>query len=131
MSASTKISVMVVSGSHERLQMAAMVASVAAVSGDQVSVFLSMNALGYFRKSSDAAAPAEGEFGRVMAQKKVPKFKDLLAQAVELGDAKIFPCSMAMDVLALQPGDLEPYLAEPIGLTAFLIDAAGSQAWTF
>ena len=131
MSAQTKISVMVVSGSHERLQMAAMVASVAAVSGDQVSVFLSMNALGYFRRSADSTAPTEGEFGRLMAQKKVPKFKDLFAQAVELGDAKIFPCSMAMDVLALQPNDLEPYLAEPIGLTAFLIDAAGSQAWTF
>jgi peroxiredoxin family protein len=107
------------------------VASVAAVSGDQVSVFVSMNALGYFRKGHDAVAAAEGDFGRVMAQKKVPKFKDLFAQAVELGDAKIFPCSMAMDVLALQPGDLEPFLAEPIGLTAFLIDTAGSQAWTF
>ena len=131
MSAPTKISVMVVSGSHERLQMAAMVAAVGAVSGNQVSVFLSMNALAYFRKGPVAAASAEGEFGRLMAHKKVPKFKDLFAQAVELGGAKIFPCSMAMDVLALHPGDLEPYLAEPIGLTAFLIDAADSQAWTF
>jgi peroxiredoxin family protein len=126
-----KLSVIVVSGSHERLQMAAMVASVGAVSGNQVSVFLSMNALGYFRKGYAAVPAPEGDFGRVMAEKKVPKFKDLFAQAVELGDAKIFPCSMAMDVLALQPGDLEPYLAEPIGLTAFLIDAADSQAWTF
>jgi len=131
MDAPPKISIIVVSGSHERLQMAAMVASVAAVSGNQVSVFVSMNALGYFRRSPESTPPAEGEFGRVMAQKKVPKFKDLFAQAVELGDAKVFPCSMAMDVLALKPGDLEPYLAEPIGLTAFLIDAADSQAWTF
>jgi peroxiredoxin family protein len=131
MSEAQKLSVIVVSGSHERLQMAAMVASVAAVSGDQVSVFLSMNALAHFRKGPGAAPAPEGDFGRVMAQKKVPKFKDLFAQAVELGDAKIYPCSMAMDVLALQPGDLEPYLAEPIGLTAFLIDTAGSQSWTF
>lgn len=131
MSNTQKLSVIVVSGSHERLQMAAMVASVAAVSGDQVSVFLSMNALAHFRKGQGAVPAPEGDFGRVMAQKKVPKFKDLFAQAVELGDAKIYPCSMAMDVLALQPGDLEPYLAEPIGLTAFLIDTAGSQSWTF
>ena len=41
--ASSKISIMVVSGSRERLQMAAMVASVGAVSGDEVTVFLSMN----------------------------------------------------------------------------------------
>ena len=44
MSAS-KICVVVVSGSLERLQMAAMVASVGAVSGQEVMVFLSMNAL--------------------------------------------------------------------------------------
>jgi peroxiredoxin family protein len=131
MSTPAKVSVMVVSGSHERLQMAAMVASVAAVSGNQVTVFVSMNALAHFRRSADAMPSPEGEFGREMSQKKIPKFKELFAQAVELGDAKIFPCSFAMDVLALQPGDLEPYLAEPIGLTAFLIDAAGSQAWTF
>jgi len=131
MSGRPKISIIVVSGSHERLQMAAMVASVGAVSGNQVSVFLSMNALGYFRKDHAVIPEPEGEFGRVMAQKKVPKFRDLFAQAVELGDAKIFPCSMAMDVLALRSSDLEPYLSESIGLTAFLIDAADSQAWTF
>ena len=52
-----KISIIVVSGAHERLQMAAMVASVGAVSGNEVSVFLSMNALPYFVTGSAAAAP--------------------------------------------------------------------------
>ena len=53
-----KISIIVVSGAHERLQMAAMLASVGAVSGNDVSVFLSMNALPYFVKGSDRRAPA-------------------------------------------------------------------------
>ena len=127
----SKISIMVVSGSRERLQMAAMVASVGAVSGGEVIVFLSMNALPYFIKGHGANAPVEGEFGKTMESKSVPPFKDLFHKAVELGDAKIYPCSMAMDVLSAHPEDLEPYLAEPLGLTKFLSDAAGGQVWTF
>jgi len=128
---SSDISIMVVTGTRERLQMAAMVASVGAVSGSKVTVFLSMNALAYFIKGHTATAPAEGEFGKTMEGKNVPPFKDLFRNAVELGDAKIYPCSMAMDVLHTKPEDLEPYLSEPLGLTKFLSDTAGSQVWTF
>ncbi len=128
---SNKISVMVVSGSHERLQMAGMVALVGAVSESEVTVFLSMNALLYFMKGHTVAAPAEGEFGRTTGGKNVPPFKELFQSAVEMGDAKIYPCSMAMDVLGANPEDLEPYLAEPIGLTKFLTNAEGGQILTF
>lgn len=127
----SKLSIMVISGSLERLQMAGMVASVGAVSGQEVTVFLSMNALQYFVKGSDVTAPTEGSFGEVMSQKNVPEFKSLFENAVELGDAKIFPCSMAVDVLDVQEDDLEPYLSEPLGLTKFLSDTADSQIWTF
>ena len=127
----SKISILIVSGSLERLQMAGMVASVGAVSGSEVTVFLSMNALQYFIKGSDTSAPAEGSFGDVMSGKNVPPFKSLFENAVELGDAKIYPCSMAMDVLDADAEDLEPYLSEPLGLTKFLNDAADHQIWTF
>jgi peroxiredoxin family protein len=122
---------MVVSGSRERLQMAAMMASVGAVSGNEVSVFLSMNALTYFIKGVDQHAPAEGELGRLMNQKNAPDFKMLFQQAVELGDAKIYPCSMAMDVLGVEADALEPFVGEPLGLTKFLEDTQGAQAWSF
>ena len=122
---------MVVSGSLERLQMAAMVASVAAVSGSEVTVFLSMNALQYFVKNNDAKAPPEGEFGVTMAGKNVPEFKSLFENAVSLGDAKIHPCSMAMDVLEANENTLEPWLSEPLGLTKFLNDSTDSQVWSF
>ena len=128
---SNRISVVVVSGSLERLQMAGMVASIGAVSGNEVKVFLSMNALAPFRKGAASQAPAEGEFGKLLARKKVPPFKQLFESAVTLGDAKVYPCSMAMDVLGCDTADLEPYLREPMGLTKFLDDAAGGQVWTF
>jgi peroxiredoxin family protein len=127
----SKIWVVVVSGNLERLQMAAMVTSVAAVSGHETLVFVSMNALPYFIKDSSERAPVEGEMGRLILEKNVPEFKMLFEQSVELGDAKIYPCSMAMDVLGIEQGDLETYLGEATGLTKFLDDAKDSQVWTF
>lgn len=129
--ASNKLCVVVVSGSLERLQMAAMVASVGAVSGQEVMVFLSMNALPYFVKGNATKAPHEGEMGTLMASKKVPEFKTLFEQAVEFGEAKLYPCSMAMDVLGVEKEGMEGYLEEPTGLTKFLHDAQEAQVWTF
>ncbi len=126
-----KLRIVVVSGTHERLQMAAMVASVGAVSGDDVMVFLSMNALPYFIKGAQQDAPAEGPVGKLLAQKNVPPFKHLFEQAVALGDAKIHPCSMAMDLLELEPAALESYMSEPLGLTKFLKECKDGQVWSF
>jgi peroxiredoxin family protein len=129
--ASDKISVMVTSGSREQLQMAAMVASVGAVSGNDVTVFVSMNAMKYFVKGSTDKAPAEGEMGDLLEEKNAPDFKELFGQAVEYGDAKIFPCSMAVDIMELKQDDLESFVSEPLGLTAFLGDASEGQVWHF
>lgn len=128
---SNRLSIMVISGSRERLQMAAMVASVGAVGGSDVRVFLSMNALPYFVKGKGKDAPAEGKVGELLAQKKAPPFAELFANAVELGDAKIYPCSMAMDLLELEQVDLEPHVGEAMGLTKFLDDASEGQVWSF
>lgn len=128
----SKISVVCLTGSREKLQMAAMIASVAAATGEDVTVFLSMNALPYFVKGADDGAPAEGKMGELMnADDGVPSFKELFSQAVDLGDAKILPCPMAMDVMKVTKDDLDPELGPPTGLTRFLDDAAGSQVYTF
>lgn len=127
----SKISIILQSGHREQLQMAAMIASVGAVSGNEVTVFLSMNALAYFARGDDRVAPADGPMGALMAQKKVPPFRMLFEQAVELGGARIHPCSMAMDVLGLEQTDLVPYVGEAMGLTMFLDDARDAQVWSF
>ena len=128
---SEKINVMLTTENMEQLQMAAMVASVGSVSGNDVSVFLSMNALKYFVKGNDHKAPVEGEMGNVMLEKKVPPFLELFEQAAELGDAKIYPCSMAMDMLEVKSEDLFDYIGEPMGLTKFLSDVNQGQVWSF
>ena len=130
-----KTCVVIVSGSLERIQMAAMVASVAAVSGHEVLVFLAMNALSPFIKGSNTLVPAEGEMGELMreltGEKKVPDFRMLFEQGVELGDMKIYPCAMAMGVLGVEQQQLESYVGESSGLAKFLNEARGGQVWTF
>lgn len=127
----SKVSIVITSGSREKLQFAAMMASVAAVSAYDVTVFLSMNALEYFLVDHSGLAPSEGEMGRLMVEKKAPEFMDLFEQAADLGDAKIYPCSMAMDVMDIKPDDLKPYLQEPLGLTKFMTMAEDGQCWSF
>lgn len=128
---SNRISIILTSDKREPLQMAAMIASVGAVSGSEVVVFISMNALQYFLKDGPERAPAAGGMGEAMERKKVPHFMTLFEQAVELGDAKIFPCSMAMDVMEVEQHDLKPFVGEAMGLTKFLDDAREGQVWSF
>ena len=126
-----KISIVVLSDKREQLQMAAMIASVGAVSGSDVLVFLSMNALRYFVKGAERHAPPEGPMGELMEKKNVMAFQELFANAVDLGGAKVHPCSMAIDVLGIKEGELEGFVGEPMGLTQFLDIAATGQVLSF
>ena len=127
-----KLALIVTSGTREPLQMAAMMASVGSVSGFEVSVFLSMNAMTYFVAGREGeAAPAEGEMGRLMDDKNAPPFMTLFEQAADLGGAKLYPCSMAVDVLEAGEDQLNPMLEKPLGLTKFMSDFEGATVLTF
>jgi peroxiredoxin family protein len=127
-----KLALIVTSGSREQLQMAAMMASVGSVSGTEVTVFLSMNAMTHFLNGGEGQeAPAEGEMGRLLAEKNAPHFMDLFEQAAELGGARIYPCSMAVDILGATESDLSPMLEKPLGLTKFMSDFADATVLTF
>jgi peroxiredoxin family protein len=69
--------------------------------------------------------------GDLMERKNVMPFQQLFEHAVDLGGAKVHPCSMAIDVLGLRPADLQPYLGEPMGLTQFLDEAANGAVLSF
>lgn len=125
------INIVLVSGTREKLQMAGMVAAVSAVSGDAVTVFVSMNALQYFIKGEPSKAPTEGGMGELLEAKSAPPFMQLFEQAVEFGGAAIYPCSMAMDVMGVGDDEVLPFLREPLGLTKFMSDARESQLLVF
>lgn len=123
--------VVCLTGTREKLQFAAMTASVAAVCGREVQVFISMNAFMYFLKKAPGEPPCEGPFGDIMKDKKLPPFLHLFEQAVELGDAKIYACSMAMDIMHVEKEDFVSCVAGPAGLTKFLGEAEGGQIVVF
>lgn len=125
-----QIAIVVMSPLRERLQTAGMIAAVAAVSGSAVRVFVSMNALPHFVKHNRPPAPAEGPAGLLLEQKE-PPFEQFFSDAVELGDAQVYPCSMAMQLFGIAQDDLESYFGLPIGVTRFLEEAKGHQVWSF
>ena len=90
-----------------------------------------MNALPLFLREGASVPTNEGDFGALMEKKNLPPFLDLFESAVELGDARIYACSMAMDVLGIKKDALLPCVAEPMGLTKFLSEAEGGQCWSF
>jgi peroxiredoxin family protein len=127
--ASNTLYILLCSGEHEKVQMAAMMASVAAVSERPVEVFVSMNAVMAFEKG----APPDkryhgGTFSRLLQDKKAPDPLTLFRQGRELGDLKLWACSMALDVLGWELDRLEDGLFdEALGLTKFLSDAESGQ----
>jgi peroxiredoxin family protein len=126
---SSALFILLCSGEHEKIQMAAMMASVAAVSERPVEVFVSMNAMyGFARESKNGQRYRGGEFSKLLVSRNAPDALTLFQQGKELGDLKMWACSMALDVLDWDMEHLSPDLFDgPLGLTKFLSDAESGQ----
>lgn len=124
--------VLLCSGEHEKVQMAAMIASVGAVSDRPVEVFVSMGALAIFAKAAQAEGRYHGgAFARLMREKGAPDALNLLHQGRELGELKVWACSMALDLHGWEIDDLVEGLFDgALGLTSFLSDAESGQLVT-
>ncbi|OAN52912.1 hypothetical protein A6A04_15460 [Paramagnetospirillum marisnigri] len=125
--------IMLCSAEHEKIQLAAMIASVAAVSDRPVEVFVTMNALLPFERGK---SPAEryhgGHFHDLFMTKNVPDAIDLFGQGKMLGEMKMWACSLVLD---LQHWECDTHLTEdlfdgPMGLAKFLADAESGELIT-
>ena len=127
--ASNPLFILLCSGEHEKLQMAAMLASIGAVSDRPVQVFVSMNAILAFAKDTPADKRYQGgAFSRLLKEKHAPDALKLFQQGKELGDLKMWICSMALDVQGWEMGHLVDGLFDgTLGLTKFLSDAENGQ----
>jgi peroxiredoxin family protein len=127
--ASNTLYILLCSGEHEKIQMASMIASVAAVSERPVEVFVSMNALLAFAKDMPVDARFRGgAYSKLLKEKKAPDPMTLFRQGRELGDLKLWACSMALDVQGWELDQLEEGLFDDaLGLTKFLSDAESGQ----
>ena len=123
------------SGTDDKLQAAAVLTAGAAALGRPVNVFLQYWALDAFRADRIAAdhglVPEAGREGReavdrLRAAGQAP-WADTLREAKDLGGVEIQACSLSMDLLHLQPTDLDPLVDGVEGVTAFYLNAGEGQ----
>jgi peroxiredoxin family protein len=123
------------SGTDDKLQTAAVMTAGAAAIGKPVNVFLQYWALDAFRidriGGDHGLVPEAGEDGRLAVQALraagQATWAETLRQAKELGGVDIQACSLSMDLLQLNPTDLDPLVDGVEGVTAFYVNAGEGQ----
>src|SRR6478609_10184258 len=128
-----KFSIVLFSGTVDKLMAAATLVTGAAVMDKKVTLFLTFWGLVAFRKNDwktnkrfskdfeDYAGPAMEQ----MEAKHVPPWMETLTGAMEVGDVTIKACGATMDLFDIKMEDLEPVVSEVTGVATFVEDAEG------
>jgi peroxiredoxin family protein len=123
------------SGTDDKLQAAAVLAAGAAALGRPVNVFLQYWALDAFRKDridrehglAPEAGPAGAAAVRALARAGQATWAETFRQAKSLGGVDVEACSLSMDLLGLEPDDLDPLVDGVEGVAAFHLSAGDGQ----
>jgi peroxiredoxin family protein len=128
-----KFSIVLFSGTVDKLMAATTMVSGAAAMGKEVTLFLTFWGLIAFRKGDwrtnkrfskdfeDYAGPAF----ELMQAKHVPPWMETLQGAMELGNVTVKACSQTMELFSIKLDDLEPVVSEISGVATFVEDAEG------
>src|SRR6266699_1070111 len=134
-----RMSLIVFSGTVDKLMAASILTTGAAAMGLEVEVFLTTWGLEAFRKdnyktnmrvSKDFEDYAPVMMEQMMA-KKVPSWMDNFKGAMEVGDVKILACSMTMELFDMKLEDLEPVVTEVTGVATFVERAKDGKMTLF
>jgi peroxiredoxin family protein len=123
-----RMSIIVFSGTVDKLMAASILATGGAAMGMEVELFLTTWGLEAFRKDAYQTnmkiSKDFEEYGPVMMEqmmiKKVPSWMDNLKSAMEVGDVKVYACSMTMELFGMKLADLEPIVTEVTGVATFV-----------
>ena len=130
MSEEGTVSLVLFSGTDDRLQSAAVLAVGAAAMGRKVNLFLQYWALDAFRADrilkDHGLSPEAGEEGAeaMFAQGKT-HWSELLRQAKSIGEVQIQACSDSVEMFGLTQDDLDPLVDGIWGVAAFFAEADG------
>lgn len=124
------LSLVLFSGTDDKLNAAAVLAAGAAAMGRKVNVFLQYWALDAFRKDrireDHGLAPEAGPEGEAAYRKHGGQhWSEIFRQAKEIGDVKIHACSLSMETFGLTLEDLDPLVDDQEGVASFFMDADG------
>src|SRR6266581_6986555 len=123
-----RMSIIVFSGTVDKLMAASILGTGGAAMGMEVEIFLTTWGLEAFRKdgykTNMKVSKDFEEYGPVMMEqmmaKKVPSWMDNFKNAMEVGDVKILACSMTMELFDMKLSDLEPIVTEVTGVATFV-----------
>ena len=129
------ISIVLFSGTDDKLNAAAVLAAGAAALGRPVKIFLQYWALDAFRadriESDHGLAAEAGEAGRAAVEAATKaghaRWTDNLRAAKELGEVDIQACSLSMEILKIKQEDLDPLVDGVAGVASFYINAGEGQ----
>lgn len=128
-----RLSIVLFSGTDDRLQAAATLISGAVAMGRSVDVLLQYWALDAFRadrinKDHGVSAEAGVEGAAAMRRQREREhgtWVDLLHQAKTLGEVNISACSHSMEMLELTRADLDRLVTNVHGIATFMATATG------
>lgn len=129
------LSLVLFSGTEDKLQAAAVLTAGAAALGRPVHIFLQYWALEAFRTGHiddrRPLSPEAGDFGQQavdgMRAAGQLTWAQTLQQAKEIGEVDIQACSLSMDVLRMSAEDLDPIVDGIEGVAAFYVNAGDGQ----
>ncbi len=126
------LSVVLFSGTDDKLNAAAVLAVGAAAMGRPVNIFLQYYALDAFRSGrvmADHKLAAEATPDQAPAVRAHPgnHWSELLKQAKEVGEVDIQACALSMDMFYLKKEDLDPLVDGVEGVAAFMASASDGQ----
>jgi peroxiredoxin family protein len=129
------INLVLFSGTDDKLQAAAVLTAGAAALGKPVNIFVQYWALDAFRSGrigrDHGLAPEAGSDGRAaveaLARAGQASWAETLRQAKDLGGVDIQACSLSMDLLHIEPSDLDPLVDGVEGVTSFYLNAGDGQ----
>jgi Uncharacterized conserved protein len=134
-----RMSLIVFSGTVDKLMAASILATGAAAMGMEVDLFLTTWGLEAFRKgsylSNTKVSKDFEEYQPIMLEqmraKQAPSWMENLLSAREVGDVKIYACSMTMELFGIKREDLEPIVDDVTGVATFVEQAGDGKITLF
>jgi peroxiredoxin family protein len=128
------LSLVLFSGTDDKLSAAAVLAVGAAAMGRPVNVFLQYYALDAFRAKTigaDHALSPEATAEQAPAVKRHAgtHWSELFKQAKDVGDVGVHACALSMEMFKLEKKDLDPLVDDVEGVAAFMADATGPMVF--
>ena len=125
------VSLVLFSGTDDKLNAAAVLAAGAAAMGRKVHIFLQYWALDAFRADriikDHGVAPEAGPEGAGLFQRHGGQhWSEILRQAKDIGEVEIQACSLSMEMFGLEVADLDPLVDGQEGVAGFFMHADGS-----